>query len=137
MKKTVPENKIFPQLLSGILAVLCVVIAFSSSKASLAASKKIRLHSADSIVVNKISKNKNYDVELSASTSPHKLLISINNQQKKIYHFYLFDVNGNLKVQIEILSTEKVAFVNIEKGSYYYEILNGDEKIENGQLSVK
>jgi hypothetical protein len=137
MKKIIPAKKVSLQLSSGILIALFTVIAFSSVKASSIYPKNIRTNLKDSIVINKISENKDYNIELSPGDSPHKLLISINKHQKKVYHFYMFDVNGKLKAQVDILNNEKISFVNIEKGNYYYEILCNEVRIENGQLTVK
>src|SRR5579871_5722002 len=137
MKKIIPAKKIFLRLSIGLLVAIFVMSALSSIEAFSINPKKTRTDLQDSILVSKISENKDYNIELSSGNSPHKLLISVNKQQKKIYRFYLFDINGNLKAQIDIRSNEKVAFVNIDKGNYYYEIMNNDERIENGQLTVK
>jgi len=122
---------------SSLLVALFAALAFSSAEASSIKSKSSAKSFQDSIVISKISENNDHIIELSSGNSPHKLLISVNKPQKKVYRFYMFDIDGNLKAQIDIRSNEKVAFVNIEKGSYYYEIMSSDEKIENGQLTVK
>ncbi len=136
MKKTVPAKKMLSRLSSVMMAALLTAIIFSSAKASPATAKKT-LILEDSIVINKLSANKNFNIELSQGNSPRKIFISVIKHQKKTYHFYMFDAEGNLKAQVDILNNEKLAFVNIEKGSYYYEILCNDERVENGQLTVK
>ncbi len=137
MKKTVPSKKIFLQICSSSLAAIFAVFIFSSAEAAPFKSKISAKNFQDSIVISKISENKDYSIQLSSGNSPHKFLISVNKQQQKNYRFYMFDINGNMKAQIDIRSNEKVAFVNIEKGNYYYQIMSDDEKIENGQLTVK
>jgi hypothetical protein len=92
---------------------------------------------SDSIVINRVSASSNIVIAPEPGEAPHRLLISVNNQKKKTCHFYLFDMDGNLKAQVDILNNEKISFVNIEKGSYYYEILCKDERIENGLLTVQ
>ena len=49
----------------------------------------------------------------------------------------MFDIDGNLKAEATILSNQKTSLVNIPKGNYVFEILNDDERIENGELTVK
>lgn len=71
------------------------------------------------------------------NSSLHQLLISVEPQQNKSYHFYLFDIDGKLKAQANIRSNERASFVNIAKGNYFFEIFSNDERIENGQLTVK
>ena len=122
------------RLFYGPSAIFLMVAAFSSLNAY---PKKVNSTSKDSIVVNRMSENKNYQIELSSGDSPRKLLISVNNQGKKVYHFYLFDTDGKLKAHVHILKDAKISFMNIDKGSYYYEILCNDERVENGQLIVK
>ena len=137
MKKTVPAKNIVTKISFGLLTALFAALSFSSAEASIINSKKEIKNFQDSIVINRISENKDYSIELSSANSPHKFVISVNKQQQKNYQFYMFDINGNMKAQIAIKSNEKVAFVNIEKGNYYYEIMSGDEKIEDGQMTVK
>jgi len=138
MKRIVPEKKISLPTFYSLLIALFAAFTFSSVEASSIKSKiLLPTNFQDSIVINKISENKEYSIELSSSNSPHKFLISVNKNQQKTYRFYMFDINGNLKTQIDIRSNEKVAFVNIEKGNYYYQIMSGDEKIEDGQMTIK
>jgi hypothetical protein len=137
MKKIIPAKKISVQLFSCVMVVLFPVIAFSSAEASSIKLKKTNTTLNDSIVINKLSKNRDSNIELSPGDSPRKLLITINKVQKKVYHLYLFDGDGKLKAQVDIVDNKNISFVNIEKGDYYYEILCKDERIENGQLTVK
>ncbi|HVM90015.1 MAG TPA: hypothetical protein VMT76_17640 [Puia sp.] len=137
MKKIIPVKKTVSQLLSSLLVVLFTAIGFSSVLALPINPQSKRVNLNDSIVIKKIFGNTNYSIELIPHNSPRKLLITINKDQKRYYHFYLFDTNGNLKAQVDISGNEDISFVNIEKGNYYYEILCNDERIENGALTVR
>jgi hypothetical protein len=140
MKKTVPLKKIMLNLSTGIVAALFILSAFSSAEEiekPLAPSKPSKPDRSYTIVINKLFENKNYNIEMCTNSSLHQLLITVGPHQKKSYHFYLFDIDGKLKAQAYIRSNEKAAFVNIAKGNYFFEIFSEDERIENGQLTVK
>ena len=137
MKKTVPSKKHILNLSSGLLVVLFILSAFSSTEKLSAASKPSKPDRSYTIVINKLFENKNYNIEMRANSSLHQLLITAGPKQNKSYHFYLFDIDGKLKAQANIRSSEKASFVNIAKGNYFFEIFSNDERIENGQLTVK
>ncbi|MBS1947209.1 MAG: hypothetical protein JST47_05535 [Bacteroidetes bacterium] len=137
MKKIIPEKKTSLQFCLTVLAALFMMVVFSSANVSSGNLKKNCSFVKDSIFVNKLSVNKNYSIRFSSGDLPRKLLITINKEQKKNYHFYMFDTDGVLKAQIDIPGNENISFVNIEKGNYYYEILCDEEKIEVGKLMVR
>jgi hypothetical protein len=137
MKKTVPGKKFTLNLSSSMLVALFTLRAFSSTEGSPNKPKTPEPDHSYTIVISKLFENKNYKIEMRTNSSLHQLLITAGPQQKKIYRFYLFDIDGKLKAQASIRSNEKAAFVNISKGNYFFEIFNDDERIENGRLTVK
>jgi hypothetical protein len=137
MKKTVPSKKHILHLSSGVLVVIFTLSSFSSTEKLPATSKSSKTDRSYTIVINKLFENKNYNIEMRTNSSLHQLLITAGPQQNKSYHFYLFDIDGKLKAQANIRSNEKASFVNIAKGNYFFEIFSNDERIENGQLTVK
>lgn len=137
MKKTVPGKKLISNLSSSMLVALFTLPAFSSTEVFPKKIKKPEPDHSYTIVINKLFENKNYNIEMHTNSSLHQLLITAGPEQKKIYRFYLFDIDGKLKAQANIRRNEKTAFVNISKGNYFFEIFSDDERIENGQLTVK
>jgi len=137
MKKTVPSKKIILNLSSGLLVALFILFGFSSTEKLSATPKPLKTDRSYTIVINKLFENKNYNIEMRTNSSLHQLLITAGPKQNKSYHFYLFDIDGKLKAQANIRSSEKASFVNIAKGNYFFEIFSNDERIENGQLTVK
>ena len=89
------------------------------------------------ITISKLFENKHYGIEMHSSPALRQLLIGAGPGQKKVYRFYLFDIDGRLKVQVNIEKEKKTSVVNISRGNYFYEIFNEDERIENGQLTVE
>ena len=137
MKKTVPCKKVLPNLSSSLLVALFTIPALSSTEASSIKSKTLQPDHTDTIVISKLSENKNYTIQMSTNAVLHQLVISAGPEQKKTYRFYMFDIDGNLKAEATILSNQKTSLVNIPKGNYVFEILSDDERIENGELTVK
>lgn len=137
MKKAVLRKKLILNSSSSMLVALFSLAALSSTGGSPDKTKTPEPDHSYTIVISKLFENKNYNIEMHTNSSLHQLLITAGPQQKKVYRFYLFDIDGKLKAQANIRSNEKAAFVNISKGNYFYEIFNDDERIENGQLAVK
>jgi hypothetical protein len=137
MKKTVPGKKFILNLSSSMLVALFAFSAFSSPEGPLKKTKAPEPDHSYSIIISKLFENKNYNIEMHTNSALHQLLITTGAQQKKVYHFYLFDIDGKLKAQANIRANEKTSFANISKGNYLFEIFNDDERIENGQLTVK
>ena len=140
MNKTILGKTLILNLSSSILVALFILSSFSSigrDSDTLRVAEPNRPHVSYTIIVNKLFENKNYKIEMQTNSSLHQLLITGGSDQKKMYRFYLFDIDGKLKSRAMIRSNEKTAFVNIAKGNYFFEIFNDDERIENGQLTVK
>ncbi len=137
MKRTVLAKNIVSNISSAMMVALFALPVLSFTEKPAASSKTSTPDHSITIIINKQSVKKNIDVEMLTNASLHQLLIKAGPQQNKIYHFFLFDIDGKLKAQANIRSNEKAAFVNIAKGNYFFEIFNDDERIETGQLKVK
>jgi hypothetical protein len=137
MKKTVPKNNPLLNKASSLLVVMFALIGFSSIKPSYKVSAYSGLVTPKEITVSTLFQNKNYQILMVSSASLRQLLITAGPQQKKVYHFYLFDIDGKLKVGTPIHGNRKTAIVNISNGEYLFEIYNDDRLVEQGKLAVK
>jgi len=137
MKKTVPTSKSLLNLSSGLLVALFTLPAFSSSNGHAIIAKAEDPEKTNKTIVSRLYENKNYYIEMHSSPTLRQLLISAGPEQKKVYHFYLFDIDGKLKAEANIRRNSKTALVNISKGNYIFEIYHNDQRIENGQLKIE
>ena len=119
------------------MVVMFSLIGFSSIPPFYKASAFTGLVTPKEITVSTLFQNKNYQIEMVSSPSLRQLLITAGPQQKKVYHFYLFDIDGKLKVETPIHGHSKTAIVNISNGEYLFEIYNDDRLIEQGKLAIK
>lgn len=99
------------------------------------------LSPADTILVQKQITSKKVKVRLYPSASHEVLFFSAigptGQAQGKVYQLYLFDIEGNLVKQANILNKQTTVLNNLEKGRYVFEVFSDDERIENGQLIVR
>jgi hypothetical protein len=91
----------------------------------------------DTAVFRKLSGKKNQSIQLFSSIGKQTIFFSAKLKQKKIYRFYMFDMDGKLVAENDLVNKQGVEFTNMQKGDYYFEILMNDERIENGTLTIK
>lgn len=65
------------------------------------------------------------------------LFFSAGGADKKIYQLFIFDMDGKLVSQASIRNRETTILTNITEGNYLFEVFSNDERIENGQVTVK
>jgi len=92
---------------------------------------------SDTAVFKKFSGNKNQSIQLFSRSGKQTIFFSAKLKQKKIYRFYMFDMDGKLVAENYLVNKQGVEFTNMQKGDYYFEILNNDDRIENGTLTIK
>lgn len=92
---------------------------------------------ADSIVVQKKFTNNRYRIRLYPNADHQVLFFSATGKEGKVYQLYLFDIEGKLVKRANIRNKETTILINIEKGTYVFEVFSDDERIENGNLFVK
>ena len=74
----------------------------------------------------------------SSGCSPIRtLFFSATGEEGKVYQLYLFDMDGRLVSQTRIRSRETTVLTNISEGNFLFEVFTDDERIENGQLTVR
>ena len=90
-----------------------------------------------SIQVNKSQSSKKYKIRLYPDTRQQVLFFSANGEDGKVYQLFLFDMDGRLVSQTHIRNKETTVLTNISEGNFLFEVFTDDERIENGQLTVR
>ena len=80
--------------------------------------------------------NKKHKVKLFTASDYKTLLFTVDGVDDKRYTLYVFDLEGKLMIQSVILNHETSILSEIPSGTYLYEVLANDTKVENGQLKV-
>ncbi len=81
-------------------------------------------------------KNKRHKVKLFTASDYKTLLFTVDGVDDKRYTLYVFDLEGKLMIQSVILNHETSILSEIPSGTYLYEVLANDTKVENGELKV-
>jgi hypothetical protein len=90
-----------------------------------------------SIQISKAQTSKKHRIKLYSDARQQVLFFSANGQEGKVYQLYLFDMDGRLVSQTRIRSRETTVLSNISEGNFLFEVFTDDERIENGQLTVR
>jgi hypothetical protein len=90
-----------------------------------------------SIQISKSQTSKRHKIKLYSDARQQVLFFSANGDEGKVYQLYLFDMDGRLVSQTRIRSRETTVLSNISEGNFLFEVFTDDERIENGQLTVR
>jgi hypothetical protein len=90
-----------------------------------------------SIRVSKALSSKKNKIRLYPDARQQVLFFSVNGEDGKVYQLYLFDMDGRLVNQAHIRNKETTVLTTISEGNYLFEVFTNDERIENGQLTVR
>jgi hypothetical protein len=88
------------------------------------------------IMITKNMKNKRHKVKLFTASDYKTLLFTVDGVDDKRYTLYVFDLEGKLMIQSVILNHETSILSEIPSGTYLYEVLANDTKVENGELKI-
>jgi hypothetical protein len=88
-------------------------------------------------MVTKNLNNKKHKVKLFTASDYKTLLFTVDGVETKRYTLFVFDLEGRLITQSVILNRETGILPEIVSGTYLYEVLAEDAKVENGQLKIK
>jgi hypothetical protein len=124
--------------LSLALFVQCSAFALpgiSGGKSSVA--PDTGLETIHSIQVSKAQTSKKHKIRLYPDARQQVLFFSANGEDGKVYQLYLFDMDGRLVNQAQIRNKETTVLTTIPEGNYLFEVFTDDERIENGQLTVR
>ena len=90
-----------------------------------------------SIRVSKSLSSKKSKIQLYPDAKQKVLFFSADGEGKKVYQLYLFDMDGKLVSQASIRNRETTVLENISEGNYLFEVFTDDERIENGNVTVR
>jgi len=90
-----------------------------------------------SVMITKNLNSKKHKVKLFTASDYKTLLFTVDGVDDKRYTLYVFDLDGKLIIQSVILNHETGILTEIPSGTYLYEVLANDTKVENGELKVK
>ncbi|HEY4338049.1 MAG TPA: T9SS type A sorting domain-containing protein [Puia sp.] len=147
MEPFVPLKKTIPSL-SAVCRLAFIGLAFSVQCSSAlaagadpvspqASSSPGSYDTIHSIQINKSQISKKHRIKLYSDARQQVLFFSANGDQGKVYQLYLFDMDGRLVSQTRIRSRETTVLTNISEGNFLFEVFTDDERIENGQLTVR
>jgi hypothetical protein len=91
----------------------------------------------NTVMITKILNSKKHKVKLFTASDYKTLLFTVDGLDEKPYTLFVFDLEGKLMIQSVILNHETSILSEIPAGTYLYEVLVGDTKVEAGQLKVK
>jgi hypothetical protein len=146
MNKTVHRKKTSRslQLLTGMAVLgLSLAVHYPSYASALAPGKtsstltRMDTNTIHSIQVSKSQKNKKSKIKLYPDARQEVLFFSVNGEDRKVYQLYLFDMDGKVVNQAVIRNRETTVLTNIPEGNYLYQVFSDDERIDDGQVSVK
>jgi hypothetical protein len=92
---------------------------------------------ANSVMITKKLNSRKHKVKLFTASDYKTLLFTVDGVEDQRYTLYVFDLDGKLIIQSVILSHETSILSELSSGTYLYEVLAGDTKVEKGQLKVK
>ena len=91
----------------------------------------------NTVMITKNLNSKKHKVKLFTASDYKTLLFTVDGLDEKPYTLFVFDADGKLMIQSVILNHETSILSEIPSGTYLYEVLVGDTKVESGQLKVK
>ena len=91
----------------------------------------------NSVMITKNLNSKKHKVKLFTASDYKTLLFTVDGVDDKRYTLYVFDLDSKLIIQSVILNHETGILSEIPAGTYLYEVLANDAKVENGELKVK
>ncbi len=91
----------------------------------------------DTILISKTLTSKKHKIKLYSNADNRVIFFTASGEAGRVYQLYLFDMEGKLSKQIQIRNKETTVLTNITKGDYLFEVFSDDERIENGQVSIR
>jgi hypothetical protein len=129
-------KKIIHNTLSGkSKAIFLALVLMTSSVISYAGGSNPVPSNA--IMITKNLNNKKHKVKLFTAADYKTLLFTVDGVDGKKYTLFVFDLEGTLIIQSAIQNRETGILPVISEGSYLYEVLVDDTRIETGELKIK
>lgn len=89
------------------------------------------------VVITKNLNSKKHRIKLFTASDAKTILFTADGVDGKHYTLFVFDLDGKLVTQSVIRNHETGILPVISAGGYLYEVFVEDQKVENGQLTVK
>jgi hypothetical protein len=96
-----------------------------------------RFNSKDSILIKMHTGTKADKVRIFTDVSHEALFFSASGEPGKLFQLFMFDMDGRLARQAQVLSTKTTVLTGLEKGNYLIEVFSNDERIVSGTLIKK
>ena len=119
------------------LCVQCTTYAAGSNSAGGHNPSNAGYDTIHSIQVSKSQSSKKHKIRLYPDARQQVLFFSANGEDGKVYQLFLFDMDGRLVSQTHIRNKETTVLTNISEGNFLFEVFTDDERIENGQVTVR
>jgi hypothetical protein len=121
--------------MSALCIAMCTAISsMATASASLHGNSRMCI---DTIYIQKSLLSKTHRISLTPDAEHKVVFFSVKGAQGRVYHFYVFDVDGRLVKQTEIRSGQTTLIKDIEKGNYFFEVFTDDMRIGHGQIAVR
>jgi hypothetical protein len=91
----------------------------------------------NAVMITKNLNSKKHKVKLFTASDYKTLLFTVDGVNDKRYTLFVFDLGGKLVIQSIILNHETGILSELATGTYLYEVLADDTKVEAGQLKIK
>lgn len=91
----------------------------------------------DSILVRILQSRTPPAFELYPDVSQEVLLFTAKGGKGKVYQLFLFSVEGKLIRQTQVRSKETTLLPGLTRGDYLFEVFSNDDRIGNGNITVK
>ena len=91
----------------------------------------------NAVMITKNLNSRKHKVKLFTASDYKTLLFTVDGVDEKRYTLFVFDLSGKLIIQSIILNHETGILSELASGTYLYEVLADDTKVEAGQLKVK
>jgi hypothetical protein len=134
-------SKTVPLMAFGLaLFVQCFAYAAEPGSVPAGAHNPLSCRGSDtihSILVSRAQTSKKHKIRLYPDARQQVLFFSANGEDGKVYQLFLFDMDGRLVSQTHIRNKETTVLTNMSEGNFLFEVFTDDERIENGQLTVR
>jgi len=134
MKK---KNRI-PQIATRVLSgAVLVNVLTSSSVAKTPATGKTGDPADRNKIYKKRTGKKNRSVKIYPGLVKKTMHVVAREINDSPVDFYVFGIDGTLMVNYRLHPGEHVKLNELERGSYIYQVFDGDEMSETGKLEIK
>ncbi|MEO5782059.1 MAG: T9SS type A sorting domain-containing protein [Ginsengibacter sp.] len=79
----------------------------------------------------------NPDVIVSVAPEYGGLTVSVKTSKNTNVRFYMFSVEGRLVKELNIIGSQKISIIELEKGIYIYDFFSNDKRLKNGKIELR